>query len=167
MKLYGLTLVAGRPVSYGAIAPAEARAVFIREALVADALGVDAPFAAHNRALIAEIAALEHKARREDVLVEDEAVAAFFAARIPEDVVSRATFERWRKASERSDPRRLFLTREVLMRHAAETVTDSLFPAMLHAGTPLPLDLQDEGLVTDVDTLDDLAAAERLLALRR
>jgi len=135
VKLYGLTLVASRPVSYGAIAPAEARAVFIREALVADDLGVDAPFAAHNRALLAEIAALEHKARREDVLVDDEAIAAFFAARIPDDVVSRATFERWRKAGERSDPRRLFLTREVLMRHAAETVTETLFPATLDAGS--------------------------------
>ncbi|HKU86519.1 MAG TPA: ATP-dependent RNA helicase HrpA [Casimicrobiaceae bacterium] len=134
VKLYGLTLVGGRPVSYGAIAPAEARAVFIREALVADALGIDAPFAAHNRALMAEIAALEHKARREDVLVDDEAIAAFFAERIPDDVVSRATFERWRKASERNDPRRLFLTRELLMRHAAETVTETLFPATLDAG---------------------------------
>ncbi|HET7609481.1 MAG TPA: ATP-dependent RNA helicase HrpA, partial [Gammaproteobacteria bacterium] len=134
VKLYGLTLVAGRPVSYGAIAPAEARAVFIREALVADELGVDAPFVAHNRALIAEIAALEHKARREDVLVDDETIAAFFAARIPDDVVSRATFERWRKTAERSDARTLFLTREVLMRHAADTVTEALFPATLHAG---------------------------------
>src|SRR4029079_5743855 len=132
VKLYGLTLVASRPVSYGAIAPAEARAVFIREALVADALGVDAPFAVHNRALVAEITALEHKARREDVLVDDDVIEAFYAERIPPDVHSRAGFERLRKSSEPPPPQQLFLTREALMRHAAAAVTEALFPETLH-----------------------------------
>ncbi|MGE5171939.1 MAG: ATP-dependent RNA helicase HrpA, partial [Rudaea sp.] len=140
VKLYGLTLIARRPVVYGAIAPREARDVFIREALVAGALGVDAPFAAHNRALIEEIAELEHKARREDVLVDEEAIAAFYAERIPDDVHSRATFEAWRRREERRDPQRLFLTREALMRHAASSITEELFPPSLSvAGVPLPL----------------------------
>jgi ATP-dependent helicase HrpA len=129
---YGLTLVPRRPVAYGAVAPAQARDVFIREALVADELGDDAPFARHNRALIADIAALEHKARREDVLVDESAIVEFYAERIPADVHSRAAFERWRHGDERSDPQRLFLTREVLMRHAASAVTETLFPETLH-----------------------------------
>jgi len=140
VRLYGLTLVARRSVVYGPIAPAHARDVFIREALVADDLGVDAPFAAHNRALVADIAGLEQKARREDVLVDDDVIAAFFAEQIPADVHSRATFERWRKAAERRQPRLLFLTREALMRHGAQGVTEKLFPETLHvAGGDFPL----------------------------
>ena len=140
VRLYGLTLIARRPVLYGPIVPAEARMVFIREALVADALGVDAPFVAHNRALIADVQALEHKARRDDVLVDEEAIAAFYAERIPEDVHSRATFERWRRSDARGHPRRLFLTRDALMRRAATEVTEAQFPETLHvAGADLPL----------------------------
>jgi ATP-dependent RNA helicase HrpA len=140
VRLYGLTLIPRRPVVYGPIAPAEARAVFIREALVADALGVDAPFITHNRALIADVEALEHKARREDVLVDDDVIAAFYAERIPQDVHSRATFERWRRSDARSHPRRLFLTREALMRRAATDVTEAQFPETLHVGgADLPL----------------------------
>ena len=140
VQLYGLTLIARRPVSYGPIAPAEARAIFIREALVADALGVEAPFAVHNRALIAEVGELEHKARREDVLVDEEAIAAFYAERIPPDVHSRAAFERWRKTDARTHPQRLHLTREALMRHGALAVTEAQFPGTLHvAGGDFPL----------------------------
>jgi ATP-dependent helicase HrpA len=140
VQLYGLTLIARRPVVYGPLAPREARDVFIREALVADQLGVEAPFATHNRALVAEIAALEHKARREDVLVDDAAIAAFYAERLPDDIHSRAGFEKWRNGIERQDPQRLYLTREALMRHAADAVTEALFPEVLHVvGTDFPL----------------------------
>ena len=140
IQLYGLTLIPRRPIVYGALAPHEARDVFIREALVADALGLEAPFAAHNRALVAEIAELEHKARREDVLVDEDAIAAFYSERIPDDVHSRATFERWRRTDERNHPQRLFLTREALMRHAALSVTQALFPETLRiAGADFPL----------------------------
>ncbi len=141
VQLYGLTLIARRPVVYGQVSPKDARNVFIREALVADDLGVDAPFATHNRALIAQIAALEHKARREDVLVDDEAIAAFFDAQVPEGVYSRATFEAWRRDDGRHAQKRLFLTRAALMRHAALSVTEALFPETLSmAGAALPLE---------------------------
>jgi ATP-dependent helicase HrpA len=140
VQLYGLTLIARRPVAYAPVAPREARDIFIREALVAGELGVDAPFAAHNRALIAEIAELEHKARREDVLVDDETIAAFYSERVPDDVHSRATFDAWRRSDERRHPKRLYLTRDALMRHAASQVTEALFPPTLAiAGTELPL----------------------------
>ncbi|HEX6793903.1 MAG TPA: ATP-dependent RNA helicase HrpA [Casimicrobiaceae bacterium] len=141
VQLYGLTLIARRPVAYGNLAPKDARDVFIREALVAGDLGVDAPFVAHNRALIADVANLEHKSRREDVLVDDQAIAAFYAERLPDDVHSRATFEKWRRHDERKHPTRLFLTRELLMRHAAFAVTETLFPETLTiAGSALPLE---------------------------
>jgi ATP-dependent helicase HrpA len=140
VSLYGLTLVARRPVSFGAIDPAAARDVFIREALVPGALASKGAFLAHNRALVREVGELEHKARRQDVLVDDEAIAAFYAERVPPHVHSRVSFESWRDEAEARAPRLLFLTREDLMRHAAAQVTEALFPEHLAlAGTTLPL----------------------------
>ena len=140
VQLYGLTLVPRRSVVYGPLAPAGARDVFIREALVHGELGAEAPFLAHNRRLVDAIRELEHKARRADVLVDDDAIAAFYAERVPADVHARATFEVWRRRDEKQQPRRLHLTREALMRHAAEAITDVLFPDTLQvAGAALPV----------------------------
>ena len=140
VALFGLTLVPRQRVSYGPIAPAEARAIFIREALVGGEFDTKAPFLAHNRRLVAEVAELEHKARRQDVLVDEEAICAFYAQRLPDSVCSAAAFERWRRNAEAVDPRALFLTRELLMRHAAAAVTEELFPESLPmAGASLPL----------------------------
>ena len=140
VALFGLTLVARRSVSYGALAPAIAREVFIREALVAESVDTRAPFLAHNRALRAEVAELEHKARRQDVLVDDEAIFAFYAARIPETICTTAAFEHWRREVEPTDPKRLFMTRDALMRHAAASVTEEQFPEFIEmGGARLPL----------------------------
>ena len=140
VSLYGLTLVARRPVSFGAIDPATARDVFIREALVPGVLATKGAFLAHNRKLVADIAELEHKARRQDVLVDDETIAAFYAGLLSAGICSLASFEKWRTVAEGKDPRLLFLTREYLMRHAASQVTVELFPEqLLMAGTTLPL----------------------------
>ena len=140
VQLYGLTLSPRRRVSFGPIDPKTARDVFIREALVPGALATKGAFLAHNLRLVVEIAELEHKARRQDVLVDDDAIAAFYAERVPDAIYSLATFERWRKSVEPGDSRALFLTREALMRHAAMHVTEALFPETLAlAGTQLPL----------------------------
>ena len=140
VSLYGLTLVARRMVSFGAIDPAVAHEVFIREALVPGALATRGVFLAHNRKLVAEVAELEHKARRQDVLVDDETIAAFYAEHVPQHVHSLVAFERWRAQAESNDPRILFLTREYLMRHAASQVTVEQYPTAIDlAGTALPL----------------------------
>src|SRR6185437_14015756 len=140
VALYGLTLVPRRRVSYGAIDPAAAREVFLREALVTGELATRGAFLAHNRQLIASIAELEHKARRQDVLVGDEAMYAFYAERVPADIHSTAAFERWRERAEATAPRLLYMTREALMRHAAAGVTEEQYPqTMALAGVPLPL----------------------------
>jgi ATP-dependent helicase HrpA len=140
VSLYGLTLVPRRRVSYGTIDPERAREVFIREALVPGDYATRAPFLAHNRALIAEVAALEHKARRQDVLVDDETLYAFYAERIPAGIATRAAFERWREEAEAKTPRLLFMTREALMRHAAAGITEEQYPELIDmAGLRLPL----------------------------
>jgi len=140
VSLYGLTLVARRMVSFGAIDPKIARDVFIREALVPGALATKGAFIAHNKKLVADVAELEHKARRQDVLVDDATIAAFYAELVPANVHSLVAFERWRAEAERADPRVLFLTRDYLMRHAATQVTEEQFPAELElAGARLQL----------------------------
>ncbi|MDR2016637.1 MAG: ATP-dependent RNA helicase HrpA, partial [Burkholderiales bacterium] len=140
VQLYGLTLVARRPVSFSRVDPGAAREVFVREALVSGNLRTKGAFLAHNRQLVDDIAELEHKARRQDVLVDDETIAAFYFEHIPVEVNSLVTFERWREENERNDPQRLFLTREFLMRHAARWVTEDLFPETLDVhGNALPL----------------------------
>ncbi|MEP7084116.1 MAG: ATP-dependent RNA helicase HrpA, partial [Betaproteobacteria bacterium] len=140
VALYGLTLVPRRRVSFGAIDPVLARALFLREALAPGEHGITAPFAGHNRQLLADIVELEHKARRQDVLVDEEDVVAFFDALVPPGIGTRAAFEDWRRDAERSAPRLLFLTREDLMRHHAAQITEEQFPETLPvAGNALPL----------------------------
>ena len=84
VTLYGLTVLPRRPVSYGRIAPEEAREIFIRSALVAQECDLKADFFVHNKKLIKEITELEHKSRKQDVLVDDEALFAFYHERLPD-----------------------------------------------------------------------------------
>jgi len=134
VSLYGLTIVPKRRVHYGPINPQEAREIFIREALANMAFDTRAPFFAANKRLIAEIEELEHKARRQDVLVDEHVLFGFYDARIPQGIFNGISFEKWRQDAERVTPRLLFLTREELMRHAAANVTEELFPEELHIG---------------------------------
>jgi ATP-dependent helicase HrpA len=134
VSLYGLTLVPRRKVHFGPINPKEAREVFIRGALVAGEFQTRAPFLAHNQQLVREIEALEHKARRRDVLVDDETIYAFYDKLIPEGIVNGAGFEHWRGEAERATPRLLHMTREYLMLHTAAGVTEAQFPDRVDAG---------------------------------
>jgi ATP-dependent helicase HrpA len=134
--LYGLIINPKKRVHYGPMNVAESRVVFIRQALVAGEYESRAPFFAHNQKLIHEIEALEHKARRPDVLVDDELIFAFYDARVPHsfsgaDIHNGAAFERWRKDAERENPKLLFLQRDDLMRHEAAGITTDQFPPQL------------------------------------
>ncbi len=128
VTLYGLTIVARRPVSYGRINPEHAREIFLREGLAQGEIQTQAPFFRHNQRLIREVEALEHKARRQDVLVDEESLFDFYHQRIPAEVVDFASFEVWRAEIEKTEPKRLFVTREFLMQHAAEHITEEQFP---------------------------------------
>ena len=134
VSLHGLVLAARRKVSFGRIDPERARSVFIEGALVAGEFESGHPFWAHNRKLIREIEELEHRARRPDVLVEDRALYAFYDAKLPKDVRDSRSFDAWYRDASRAEPKLLFLAREDLMRHGAESVTEELFPRELRMG---------------------------------
>ncbi len=129
--LHGLIINPKKRVHYGPMNAAESREVFIRQALVGGEFETRAPFFAHNRKLIADIEALEHKARRPDVLVDDELIFAFYDSRIPEGIHNGASFEHWRKQAERTDAKLLYLKKEDLMRHEAAGITTDQFPPNL------------------------------------
>ena len=132
--LFGLIINPKKRVHYGPMNPAESREVFIRQALVGGEFETRAPFFAHNRKLIADIEALEHKARRPDVLVDDELIFAFYDSRIPGDIHNGAAFEHWCKQAERNDAKLLYLKKEDLMRHEAAGITTDQFPPQLKIG---------------------------------
>jgi ATP-dependent helicase HrpA len=129
--LYGLVINPKKRVHYGPMNVAESREVFIRQALVTGEFNTLAPFFAHNQKLIHDIEALEHKARRPDVLVDDELIFAFYDSRIPPHIHNGATFEAWRKEEEREQPRLLYLKKDDLMRHEAAGITTDQFPPQL------------------------------------
>jgi ATP-dependent helicase HrpA len=126
--LYGLIINPKKRVHYGPMNAAVSREVFIRQALVGGEFETRAPFFAHNRKLIADIEALEHKARRPDVLVDEELIFAFYDNRIPADIHNGASFEHWRKEAERTNAKLLYLNKDELMRHEAEGITTDQFP---------------------------------------
>ncbi|PXW89687.1 ATP-dependent helicase HrpA [Nitrosomonas sp. Nm84] len=128
VTLYGLMIVPKRTVHYGTINPEESREIFIRSALIAGEYVTDAPFFVHNQALIHDIEELEHKARRQDVLVDEQEIFAFYDAIIPQKIINGAGFEKWRKLAEQQNPQVLYLQRELLMRHAAGHITEVQFP---------------------------------------
>ncbi len=132
--LYGLVVYANRRVDFGGVDPAAAREIFIREALVAGDWDTRLPFMAANRRLVREVEELEHKSRRQDVLVDDELVFAFYDQQLPADITSGAAFERWYREAAKRQPRLLMLTREELMRHEAAGITTAAFPKTIRLG---------------------------------
>ena len=132
--LYGIVIYANKRVDFGLVDPAAAREIFIREALVAGEWETKLPFAAANRKLIAQVEELEHKARRQDVLVDDALIHAFYDQQLPADVHSALTFERWFREESKRRPQLLMLTREELMRHEAAGITTASFPRTVRLG---------------------------------
>jgi ATP-dependent helicase HrpA len=128
ITLYGLTLVARRRVSYGSVAPEEAREIFVREALVEGRMGSHPPFLSANLRLRAEVERMEAKIRRRDILVDEQTQAAFYLARIPERMSSASAFERWRAEAEGANPQLLFMTPADLMERDAPEASSGQFP---------------------------------------
>ena len=93
--LYGLVVYNNRRTNFGKVDPHGAREIFIREALVGGNWETKLPFLAANQKLIAKVEELEHKSRRQDVLVDDELIYAFYDQQLPPEVCSGHSFEAW------------------------------------------------------------------------
>ena len=132
--LYGLVVYNGRRVNFGRVDPVAAREVFIREALVAGNWDTPLTFLKANEKLIAKVQDLEHKARRQDVLVDEELIYAFYDQQVPADVCSGASCEAWYREEVRKQPKLLLLTQEELMRHEAAGITTQAFPKIVRLG---------------------------------
>lgn len=132
--LYGIVVYNGRRVNFSRVDPQAAREIFIREALVGGQWETKLPFLAANQKLIRQVEDLEHKARRQDVLVDDELIYAFYDQQLPADVCSGYSCERWYREEVRRQPQLLVLTRDELMRHEAAGITTDAFPRTVRLG---------------------------------
>ena len=132
--LYGLVVYNGRRTPYSRVDLHGARDIFIREALVGNQWETKLPFLAGNHKMIAKVEELEHKSRRQDVLVDDELIYAFYDQQIPADVCSGRLLENWYRAESVRQPRLLMLSREELMRHEAAGITTQAFPKQIRLG---------------------------------
>ncbi|WP_347614467.1 DUF3418 domain-containing protein, partial [Comamonas thiooxydans] len=132
--LYGLVVYNGRRVSYGRVDPHEARNLFIRQALVEGEWETKWHFLPANLKLMRKVEELEHKSRRQDVLVDDELIFAFYDQHLPKDVYSGASFDKWFRAESRNQPELLRLSKDELMRHEAAGITTDKFPKTVKLG---------------------------------
>ncbi|MET9912216.1 ATP-dependent RNA helicase HrpA [Streptomyces sp. NPDC006476] len=128
VTLYGVPIVADRKVNYGRIDPEASRELFIRNALVEGDWRTHHKFFADNRRLLSEVEELEHRARRRDIVVDDDTLFDFYDQRVPEHVVSGAHFDSWWKRKRHEQPEFLDFEREMLIRESAEAVTKADYP---------------------------------------
>ncbi|MFF4227255.1 ATP-dependent RNA helicase HrpA [Streptomyces sp. L500] len=128
VTLYGVPIVAQRKVNYGRIDPETSRELFIRNALVEGDWRTHHQFFHDNRKLLGEVEELEHRARRRDILVDDETLFDFYDQRLPEHVVSGAHFDSWWKHKRREEPELLNFEHSMLINENAEAVTKDDYP---------------------------------------
>ncbi|MFK7889300.1 MAG: ATP-dependent RNA helicase HrpA [Granulosicoccus sp.] len=165
--LYGLIINSKKDVDYSRINPAESRQIFIREALVNGALDAEYEFHRHNQQLLDEVATLEEKSRRRDIVVDPEELVRFYDGLIPEHICTTREFEKWRKTYEADNPRALYFFREQLLADNAVEVSQNDFPDQIDMqGMVLPLRYHfapgedDDGvtLVCPVEVLNRVSA---------
>ncbi|MFJ4687485.1 ATP-dependent RNA helicase HrpA [Streptomyces sp. NPDC088789] len=128
VTLYGVPIVAQRKVNYGRIDPEVSRELFLRNALVEGDWRTHHKFYADNRRLLTEVEELEHRARRRDILVDDDTLYNFYDQRVPDHVVSGAHFDSWWKHKRHEQPDFLDFERAMLIRESAEAVTKADYP---------------------------------------
>ena len=134
VSLYGVPIVAARPVNYGSIDPMVSREIFIQSALLEGDWNTKHKFFKQNQQLIREVEELEHKSRRRDILVDERTLFEFYDQRIGTDVVSQKHFDTWWKKAEKQDPELLNFERSFLINDDAEQVSKLDFPNFWHQG---------------------------------
>jgi ATP-dependent helicase HrpA len=171
VTLYGVPLVADRPVNYGKIDPELSRELFIRHALVYGDWHTRHRFMAENKRLLEEAEELEHRARRRDIVVDEHTLFDFYDARVGKEVVSGAHFDTWWKRARQRDPKLLTFDPSMLTHDTAEEVAASDFPTewqgsegglTFSIGYHFEPGAKDDGLTIDVPlaTLNRVEAEE-------
>jgi ATP-dependent helicase HrpA len=128
VTLYGVPIVARRKVGYGRIDPALSRELFIRRALVEGDWQTHHRFFHANRELLAEVADLEERARRRDILVDDQVLFDFYDQRLGAEVVSARHFDTWWKQAGRDQPDLLTLSKSMLVNEGAGELSPRDYP---------------------------------------
>jgi ATP-dependent helicase HrpA len=128
VTLYGVPIVVQRKVNYGRLDPALSRELFIRHALVEGDWETSHEFFTANRDLLDEVEELEHRARRRDILVDDETLVRFYEERIPAEVVSGRHFDSWWRKARREQPDLLTYSKALLVNEAAARVRAANYP---------------------------------------
>ena len=145
VTLYGVPLVAGRKVGYAKINPEESRDLFIRNALVEGDWETHHRFFHDNRALIKRLTELEARARRRDILVDEETLVDFYDTRLPGEIVSGQHFDSWWKVARRAQPDLLTFTEDLLVSDDANAVSAEDYPQIWEQnGITLPVTYQFE-----------------------
>ncbi|SET20976.1 ATP-dependent RNA helicase HrpA [Thorsellia anophelis] len=135
VTLFGLPIVAARLVNYAKIDPEICRELFIRHALIEGEWTTKHAFYHENRKLLAEVEALEHRARRRDILVDNETLYEFYDERIDADAISAKHFDTWWKNKSKDNPDLLNFEKQMLIREDAQKVSQSDFPVFWHQGS--------------------------------
>ena len=154
--LFGLSVARDRSVDYASVAPVEARRMFLDHALVRGEYTSRGAFQAKNRELLEEVTRLRDKARRSDMLANDDALLSFFDRRVPQDVVNGKTFEAWRERAEREDPNVLRLSIEDVLVGEPNLVPANYPDAITIHGVALPVayhfepSAEDDGITLTV-----------------
>tara|TARA_R110002096_G_scaffold3529_1_gene17340 strand:+ start:19794 stop:23714 length:3921 start_codon:yes stop_codon:yes gene_type:complete len=156
ISLYGMNLVSGKRINYGAINPVESKALFIRNALVEGDLESSAKFFKHNNQLIAEVRHLEVKSRRPDILNEG-AVYKFYSKALPAHVYDGQSFAAWVKQLNKEQKQTLYLTNDLIINREIDDITEMTYPDNIKFnGMQLPLEYKflpgtkEDGISVDV-----------------
>ncbi|MBB5997349.1 ATP-dependent helicase HrpA [Streptomonospora salina] len=134
VTLYGVPLVAQRKVAYGSVDPETSRELFIRHALVEGDWNTGHRFFHENRRLLEEVEDLEHRARRRDILVDDETLFAFYDERVGAEAVSAAHFDTWWKRVRRKQPDLLNFEKSMLINEGTAGVSEQDYPDQWRQG---------------------------------
>jgi ATP-dependent helicase HrpA len=129
--LFGLSIVEGKRVVYGKIAPIDARKIFIQQALVEDGYRGKGQFYAYNQGLVTELQALEDRFRRRDLLAEQMVIYNHYDQRVPSTVYNLPDFEKWRKTAEVEDARLLYMSKKSLLLRNLAASEEAQFPQQL------------------------------------
>lgn len=140
ITLFGLIVVGRRPVHFGPIDPVVSREFFIREGLVRGEIQSRAKCLSANARLLEELDELEAKARRRDILADEETLFRFYDERLPAEIHQTATFDAWYRMESQKNPQLLIMREEDVLAREASEVTANQYPDTLRLGElTLPL----------------------------